>query len=285
MPRAEVVGECRLCGKVGRLSKEHIPAKGAFKGRPYKVRVATGMEALEREGGQVFQRGYHAYVLCDECNQTTGAWYGDEFAKWSRWGFQLLDSMLQRTVPPVAEYTGYPLRIAKQVVSTMIASSAKDLTNTRPDLAHFVLEKEAVAPAGFIRLSTYLCPTSTGRSTGVACALKVGKEPHWLVEFALPPFGYVLTLSGEPFDPRPVDISWFTACQYGYKCPVALDHIPTLPTHQPFPGDYRSRDEIRRDYILDTLASEGHTSPDIEAARILAAGEGPAFMAAHGEQW
>jgi hypothetical protein len=167
----------------------------------------------------------------------------------------------------------------------MIASSGTGLTNTRPDLARFVLDREAIADAGSIRLSTYLCPTPTGRSTGVACALRAGKEPHWLVECALQPFGYVLTLSGEPFDRRPVDISWFATCPYDHKCTVALDHIPTLPTHEPFPGDYRSRDEIRRDYITNTLRSEGHASPDEEAARLIAAGEGPAFMAARGARW
>jgi len=185
----------------------------------------------------------------------------------------------------VPMYTGYPLRIAKQVVSTMIASSSKDLTTTRPDLATFVLEKEATVPPGSIRLSTYLCPTSTGRSTGLAFAMKVGEEPHWLVEFALPPFGYVLTVDGQPLDTRPIDISWFTACRYDEKRPVDLDHIPVLPTHEPFPGDYRSKDEIRRDYIINTLTAEAHASPESEASRIMAAGEGPEFMAARGEEW
>lgn len=115
--------------------------------------------------------------------------------------------------------------------------------------------------------------------------MKVGEEPHWLVEFALPPFGYVLTVAGKPLDSRPVDISWFTACAYDEKRPVNLDHIPVLPTHEPFPGDYRTRDEIRRDFIVNTLEAEGHSSPEAEADRIMASGEGPEFIRARGEEW
>jgi hypothetical protein len=115
--------------------------------------------------------------------------------------------------------------------------------------------------------------------------MKRGEEPHWLVEFALPPFGYVLTIAGEPLDSRPVDTSWFTACGYDEKRSIDLDHLPVLPTHEPFPGDYRTRSEIRRDFVINTLIAEGHGSPDAEADRIIASGEGPEFMRARGEEW
>ncbi len=167
----------------------------------------------------------------------------------------------------------------------MIAASSPELTANRPDLAPFILDKQATAPAGSIKLGTYLCPTSTGRSTGLAFAMQNGGQAHWLVEFALPPFGYVLTVAGQPLDDRPVDISWFTACGFDEKQPVDLDHIPILPTHLPFPGDYRSRDEIRRDFIINTLTAEGHSAPEAETDRILASGEGPSFCSARGEEW
>lgn len=285
MPKSKPVGHCRLCGRLSPLSKEHIPAKGAFKGRQYRVRVLTGEKAFEGGGGRIYQRGFHANVLCEECNKKTGAWYGDEFAAWSQWGLQLLDALRQRPVPNIPAYTGYPLRIAKQVVSTMIAASSTDLTTTRPDLAPFVLDRDATAPAGSVRLSTYLCPTSTGRSTGLAFAMVNSRQPHWLVEFALPPFGYVLTVAGDPLDPRPVDISWFTACAYGERRPIDLDHVPILPTHEPFPGDYRTKDQIRRDFIINTLTAEGHGAPETEADRIVREGEGPGFFSARGEEW
>ena len=189
-------GKCRLCGEVRPLTREHIPAEGAYKGRPYVVEVLTGDAVLDGGRGKPFQRGFHARVFCEECNRLTGSWYGGEFAKWSQWGFSLLEATRVLSTAPISAYEGYPLRIAKQVMSTMIASSQEGFTDHNPEFREFVLNREEIAGAGTIRLSTYLCPTRTGRSTGVAVAMKLGAEQHVLVEFALPPFGYVLTLAG-----------------------------------------------------------------------------------------
>jgi hypothetical protein len=278
-------GKCRLCGEIRALTREHIPAEGAYKGRPYAVEVLTGDAVLEGGRGKPFQRGFHARVFCEECNRLTGSWYGGEFAKWSQWGFSLLEATRVRSTAPINPYEGYPLRIAKQVMSTMIASSQEGFTDHNPRFRAFVLDRGKTADAGEIRLSTYLCPTSTGRSTGVAVAMKPGAAHHVLVEFALPPFGYVLTLEGEPLDTRPADISWFTTCGYDDRQKVMLAELPVLPTHEAFPGDYRSKTEIRRDVIINILREQRHSAPDIEAARIIAADEGPAFFAANGETW
>jgi hypothetical protein len=53
----------------------------------------------------------------------------------------------------------------------------------------------------------------------------------------------------------------------------------------PFPGDYRSRNEIRRDFIQNTLEAEGHPEAAKEAIRIMDSGEGPSFVEARGESW
>ncbi|MFA6165419.1 MAG: hypothetical protein WC700_02305 [Gemmatimonadaceae bacterium] len=193
--------------------------------------------------------------------------------------------MRREPQPLVSAFRGYPLRIAKQVVTTMIAASSGDLLTRRPDLQSFVLNREEVAKPGQMRLTGYLCPSRNGRTTGVAVAMKTGAEPHVLIEFALQPFGYVLTLAGEPYDPRPVDIGWFTTCGYSEERIIDLPEIPVLPTHEPFPGDYRTKDEIRRDALECMLREDGHADPVAEAQRILADGGGPTFFAAHGEEW
>ena len=283
-----VRGVCRLCGETAVLTKEHIPPAGAYKGRPYRVNVLTGDAVLEGGKGRMYQRGFYAQVLCERCNNITGGWYGDEFARWSQWGFSLLESIRDKSPSIIPAHEGYPLRIAKQIVCTMIASANDGFADHQPALREFVLNREAVLHDGSIRLATYLCPTSTGRSTGVASSInlnKPGVEPHTLVEFALPPFGYVLTLAGEPLDDRPVDISWFAACAPDDRRAIELAHLPALPTHEAFPGDYRTKDEIRRDAIVNVLTERGHPSARSEAERIMAAGEGPAFFLGCGEEW
>jgi hypothetical protein len=275
---------CHLCGRRAQLTREHIPPAGAFKGRPYRVRVQRGDEVIAGTGGREYQRGFHARVLCESCNNLTGAWYGEEFTRWSRWGLALLEATTAGVLEMPA-FDGFPVRIAKQVVSTMIASAGADLAERRPRLRQFVLDRDACLGLNEIRLAMYVCPTSTGRSTGVAAAMREGAEPHILVEFALPPFGYVLTLDGEPFDARPVDISWFATLGYFEKRTIILPEIPFLPTHEAWPGDYRTKEEIRRDVIVSILSGQGHDDPTVEALRILESGEGPHFFAANGEDW
>jgi hypothetical protein len=95
----------------------------------------------------------------------------------------------------------------------------------------------------------------------------------------------VLTLEGEAFDSRPTDISWFIEKGYDERMPIGLYELYVLPTHEPFPGDYRTKDEIRRDVIENILMEQNHPDPKAEAVRIINAGDGPAFFAANNEDW
>ena len=285
MAKKEVIGVCRLCGTSGPLSREHIPPKSSLGTSGYSVTVQSGDEYFDGRPGRVYQRGFHAPVLCEACNNLTGAWYGAEFGKWSDWGRGLLDAMRTGSAARMPAYRGYPVRIAKQVITTMIAASTGDLLDRRPDLKSFVLNREEAAQPGQIQLTCYLCPSRSGRTTGVAVAMNPGHEPHVLIEFALQPFGYVLTLAGMPYDSRPVDIGRFATYGYNEERTIDLVELPVLPTHEPFPGDYRTKDEIRRDAIENMLCEDGHANPHAEAMRIFAAGQGPSFFAAHGEEW
>jgi hypothetical protein len=193
--------------------------------------------------------------------------------------------MRQKDPTNVQAFVGHPLRIAKQVLTTMAAASQPEFLSERRDLVHFLLDRESVATEGQFQLAMYLCPTATGRSTGLAFAQKNNEAPHRLVEFALPPFGYVLTVSGQPLDSRPIDISRFTLCSYATEERIDLASIPILPTHLALPGDYRSADEIRRDVIENILIEQDHPNAASEAVRIMEQGEGQRFFEIHGEDW
>ena len=281
-------GICKLCGKQGALTKEHIPAKGGYKGTSSRVQVLTGDEVLDGGRGDHFQNGFHKPVFCADCNNNTGAWYGHEFASWTKWGLTLLDAMRQKEPPMVRAHEGYPARIAKQIVSTFIASANDGFVDRQPHLRDFVLDPKRTLSPDQLRLTTYLCPTRTGRNTGVAFALNLAKpnaEPQVLMEFALQPFGYVLTLSGEPLDPRPVSIASFGGFGYDERRVVDLPQLPILPTHEALPGDYRTRYEIRRDVIVNILIEQRNPKPYELAHQIMESGKGPEFFAQHGEDW
>jgi hypothetical protein len=254
----------------------------------YRVQVLSGDDVLEGGRGDHYQNGFHASVLCDDCNNNTGSWYGDEFARWTQWGLGLLAEMRKPIPSPFPAYEGRPARIAKQVVSSMIATAHQGFADHRPELRDFVLDPHRTLTPDELRLTAYLCPTRTGRSTGVSSVMRLNEEdsePHVLIEFALQPFGYVLTLGGQPFDARPVSIAWFGGCGYDERRVVDVPHIPILPTHEALPCDYRTAYEIRRDVVTNILIGQSHPTPRDEAERIMAAGRGPEVFAAHGEDW
>ena len=112
--------------------------------------------------GRIYQRGFHALALCEDCNNKTGAWYGTEYARWCQWGHTFMDAMRENPPPLVPAFNGFPLRIAKQVLVTMIASSGPTLTDRRPDLRDLCLNREAPCETP-VRLATYLCNSATGR--------------------------------------------------------------------------------------------------------------------------
>jgi hypothetical protein len=184
----------------------------------------------------------------------------------------------------VAAYQGYVVRIAKQVITTMIASAQEGFADEHPELRQFVLDRESRLPPEKLRLSTYLCSTRTGRSTGLAVAMQAGASPHWMVEVALQPFSYVLSVSGETHYTGPVSIAEWGSYGYDEVATVTVPQIPLLPTHEAFPGDYRTKDEIRRDIALNILVQQGHIDPAGEANRLAESGSLAVFLKEHGEE-
>lgn len=96
------------------------------------------------------------------------------------------------------------------------------------------------------------------RQSGVTGAANVlqGGRLDILAEFVHPPFGYVLSLQGGFRDRRPELISDFA--NYDLDEAVTLHRrIPVLETHWVLPGDYRTREEIERDSLVNELRARG----------------------------
>jgi hypothetical protein len=69
--------------------------------------------------------------------------------------------------------------------------------------------------------------------------------PILLSEFCYPPYGYVMCIDSESPDVRLHEITHFARYDYDEPAVMAMD-LPLLPVHTPFPGDYRTKDEINR---------------------------------------
>jgi hypothetical protein len=144
--KKSVVGECRICGKHGALSYEHIPNREAYN---KETTVEYSWEDVfvkkEHVKGRIVQGGIGEYTLCGKCNNDTGHWYGGEYTKWARTCFEFLKNRKSSSVEPdeaiIVLYNVYPLRFLKQVVVCFF-SVTPGLAQTHPELVQYVLNKE-----------------------------------------------------------------------------------------------------------------------------------------------
>ena len=245
----KVVGVCHICGIPGPLSFEHVPPRQAFNDRPvllakFDEMLDAGPSLIER--GPIQQRGAGAYTLCPRCNNNTGSWYGHHFVSWCHQGMLLL---ARAGGEPSLIYMHYvfPLSILKQIITMLFSVNQEGFRARHPDLIQFVLNRETKYLPNRYRIYAYFTGAGQYRHLGISGSGNFSTgELRFMSEIAFPPFGYLLTVDSSSPDARLFDLTPFKHYNYGEFAVLNLK-LPVLPTHVPFPGDYRSLDEIERD--------------------------------------
>lgn len=249
MARKRPEGTCHICGIFGPLSFEHIPPKSAFNNRPvvslhFEQAISLGPDDVVK--GPQQQKGMGGYTLCERCNNLTGHWYGDKFVAWCYQGMEILERAGGK---PTLIYLNYvfPLRVLKQIVTMFLSVNGDTFHNYHPELARFVLSRDARFLPPKYRFFLYYNVEGRQRTVGVAAVANMETgNASLLSEITFPPFGYVMTIDSNPPDGRLVEITHFA--RYAYEdFSVFSQRLPVLPTHVAFPGDYRTKDEIYRD--------------------------------------
>ena len=137
----------------------------------------------------------------------------------------------------------HPQRVAKQALTSVLATSEAGVTARYPHLRELLLDAEATRPLAPLRLWLYLQATPGGRSSGVVASIMtatgVGRV---LAEFAFWPLGWVLTFDDVAVNGAVEVSSWF---EIGYhdKQPVVLA-VPCQWVLTPNPADFRSSEAI-----------------------------------------
>lgn len=130
MPKT-IEGICKLCGKYGKLTFEHVPPASAFNNTavlnyPPEVTVemlsgSNGRMPWDFSGlsGKVNQCGAGGYYLCNECNNNTGKWYISEYVKLANTFHEIIETEHFK-IGDVASFrlTGlYPQRVLKAIMT------------------------------------------------------------------------------------------------------------------------------------------------------------------------
>jgi hypothetical protein len=144
--KKEVWGQCRICGKQGPLSLEHVPNREAYN-KETVIEYSWEDELIKKvkAKGRIVQGGIGEYTLCEKCNNDTGHWYGGEYTAWSRACFEFLKNRKPSSIEPdeaiISLNNVYPLRFLKQVIVCFF-SVTSNLAQTHPKLVQYVLNKE-----------------------------------------------------------------------------------------------------------------------------------------------
>jgi hypothetical protein len=264
---------CRICRVNEGDSFEHVPPRKAFNDQPstsFTIMDWHAREEGELEGGTVEQRGAGSAVLCQRCNNNTGSWYGGELVRAARAGARLLaqlplDKLDAMDEPAHAQVKfkqqpkigPHPLRLAKQIIAMLLATSPFNFSVANPELGDFVLDRERVGldPKYQLYLSLFAGPNA--RTTGVASRLDVTTgRSDVIVEVAYPPFAYVMTVGSEPDAIETVNITEMVDVGYNQMADLDLEMLVGFG-HTPLPADYRTKAMIERERETNVAAGGG----------------------------
>ena len=249
---------CHICGQHKRLSFEHVPPKSAFNDNPIlrtNFEKVLASENLDELHGKVQQRGSGAYTLCEKCNNDTGAWYVNAYARWAEQAMRLIIAARGR---PSLEYPFnlYPLRVLKQVVCMFFSVNNPLFQQAHPDLVRFVLNRDSQQFPTNVRIYAFYTLSNRMRASGASAMMRGfgsgNSTMHVFSEIAFAPFGFVMALGDTPApDARFVDIGSFS--QFGYRdwrMGISMK-LPLMPIYTVFPGDYRTRTQTMADFAAN----------------------------------
>lgn len=240
--RQSFSSKCHLCGTLGELSKEHTPSSKAFNssdGILYQIAQSVKHMDFIKWEGKKFQGGLSYEVLCQKCNNETGAWYNSEYLKFVR-AIQSHSKNDESGSKVDVSLNFRPLRVAKQALVTLVASCQSGLLDVYPKLRHFLINKEANEEIEEnIKLGLYLrANRNLIRTTGVSVVLDLDKKvARMLAEFSAWPAGWILTFEDVEI-PGVLDVtSWL---KYSYTEKVKLNiSIPCQWVASSYPADFR----------------------------------------------
>jgi hypothetical protein len=155
-----------------------------------------------------------------------------------------------------------PLRIIKQIIAMFFSINPEEF-RTAPigaELVRLLSNREEKGLPPGVRFYAYYNTGGHLRYNSIASLMRFDSGlVHLFAEITHPPFGYVMALDSEPPDPRLFDITHFAYLDLDDERTLHLD-LPTLPTHLPLSGDYRTWEEIVRGVATDRSFIQGDSA-------------------------
>ena len=210
--------------------------------KPWDVR---GLKYLNQQSGM----GDH--TLCHDCNNNTGAWYGDEYKRvaYGMHSLMVQEKAKSNMILEIHNAKIYSLKFFKQVIS-MFCSVNKE--SNIDDLREFVLDRNSnLFDQSKYRVYMYLFGDGIlKRLPFSAKGLFFDNQPciQLVSEITTYPLGFLLYSdpnSTPKYIPKALDITQFCECPYDEEQEYQMT-IPINECNILFPEDFRTKDEIEK---------------------------------------
>ena len=250
------MGFCHICGEYRKLTFEHVPPKVALNnGRTIEYSTEEILKSLsdsnrlpwDRNGikYKINQKGLGGYTLCDRCNNITGSYYGEEYAKWvftfMDFIFKNHDEYLKGNYVKIKLGKLFPGRFIRQLLS-IITSNFPTFTQEYPYVKELILDKNYnyLDEPGF-KIYMYLLKYPFYYLSGPMYVVYENRTKR-VDEIDVFPFGFIISFSNEK--EKELDITNFI--NYGYNDQADVELIINIHEKNTiYPLDYRTQEDIK----------------------------------------
>lgn len=265
-------GNCRLCGQIKKLTKEHVPPRSCNNKQTIYVEVdfieyiKSFHPYFKKKVGRNKQGGIAYYSLCRECNNFLGTTYVKEFKSFY---FKLRKSIAESKNSGSDENYKLtlkdikPLSLLKQIVSMILSINSTNFSESFNELRDFVLDKNSNSLPNKFRIYVY---ANTSKNTRYSPFQAYGTLSNGLTtmssEISFPPFGFVLTIKDEINWPNFHEITYLKDYSSSEKIDLYLE-LKELNVHSYLGLDYRTENEVLLQ-MLKTEAQKKKFKDDID---------------------
>lgn len=247
-------GKCALCRRECELTFEHIPPRAALNWKPVKNVSGENFIGTERKPWDIanlpytnLQRGLGRYSLCNECNNNTGSWYGEEYLRMAKAAYKMIAVRKEDPIESFVIKNFYPQRFIKQVVSMFCSINNCDDARMQP-LREFVLDRNSTnLDKSKYKICMYFTESALLKQNGLSVTVNLfdaGIVAMAISEITAFPLGFLLYF--DPIDEweyRGIDITSFGTAQYDWhydlEVPIIVFEVNSWIT-----GDFRTKEEI-----------------------------------------
>ena len=254
-------GKCALCGKECDLTFEHIPPRAAFNAdriRPVSGNVLLSEKVLEDANRMPWdisglqyinqQKGMGLFSLCPECNNNTGAWYGDAYVEFAKMTHFAMGKLPVEASEKVGFRNMYPQKIVKQILSMFCSVNGYE-ASALEGIRKFVMDRDAIGlDKRKFKLCMYFTDSALKKYAGFTGSIRglFDKQEFMVVsEITAYPFGFLLYLNPtDEWDYKGADITHWADVEYDKAMTLVLPWTIN-EMNDIFPEYYRSKEEIR----------------------------------------